>query len=286
MPAILSGKIYKNHIPIERHMSEAVGGETFLSAANDDGYDVDIVTPGGMLNAMYEKSRSTNLYRVPISEDPSSLSEATFESARLFDLALFRLAPHFFKRFVYNDQRWLVQALLPGSDYLALEFFRHIVFIRDLSKNMTTDRSQPVYKFLHLTLSHRPMVTDENCDYAGQVLETVRPTVKWQAGCALEELVKLLEQMKVAGIYDDALIILMADHGAWVPPTGLSGSVSDDGKSVEVVYPQLVALSLPLLAIKRPGDTGPFRISNAMTWVTDMPATVSHALKLRAKFSG
>ena len=286
MPAILSGKIYKNHVPIAQHMDEAIGGDTFLSAAMDNGYEVDIVNPGGLLNTMYKRSRHTNLYPVPRSQDPSSLSEQTYESARLLDLALFRLTPHFLKRFVYNDQRWLVQALLPDSDYLGLTFFRHIAFIRDMTKNMTLDRSQPVYKFLHLTLSHRPMVTDENCKYAGQVLKTVRPTVKLQAGCALEELVKLLEQMKIAGIYDDALIILMADHGAWVLPKGLSGPVSDGGKSIEVLDPDMAALSLPLLAIKRPRDTAPFRISNALTWVPDTPATVSHILNLHGEFPG
>ncbi len=286
MPAILSGKIYKNHIPIEQHMDDAVGGQTLFSAVEDGGYEVDIVTPGGLLRTMYEKSRHTNLYSVPRAQHISGSGERNFESARLLDLSLFRLAPHFAKRSVYNDQLWLVQAFMIDSDYMGFAFFRDIAFLQDLSKNMTADRSESVYKYLHLTLSHNPMVTDENCRYAGGVLHTIRPTVKLQAGCALQEMVALLERMKDLGIYDDALIIFMADHGAWIPPTGLKGVLASDKKSIEVIKPGILGLALPLLAIKRPGDSGALKISNAPSWITDTPITITQTLNLDAEFGG
>jgi hypothetical protein len=286
MPAILSGKIYKNHIPIEQHMDDAVGGQTIFSAVEDDGYEVDIVTPGGALRTMYEKSRHTNLYTLSRAQHFSGSGERIFESARLLDLSLFRLTPHFAKRFVYNDQLWLVQAFMIDSDYMGHAYFRHIAFLQDLSKKMSADRSEPVYKYLHLTLSHNPMVTDENCRYAGGVLHTVRKTVKLQAGCALKEMVALLERMKDLGIYDDALIIFMADHGAWIPPTGLQGVLASDRKSIEVINPKLLGLALPLLAIKRPGDTRALKISNAPSWITDTPITITQTLNLDAEFGG
>jgi hypothetical protein len=92
--------------------------------------------------------------------------------------------------------------------------------------------------------------------------------------------------MKRAEIYNDALIILMADHGAWVPPIGLTGIPLDDGKSMEVINPSFMALAQPLFAIKRPGETGTLRISNKPSWIVDTAATIADDLQLDTKFGG
>jgi hypothetical protein len=130
------------------------------------------------------------------------------------------------------------------------------------------------------------MVTNAQCEYAGRVLPTVRATVKTQASCALVEILKLFEEMKKAGIYNDALIILMADHGAWVPPRGLTGIPLEDGKSMEVINPSFMALAQPLFAIKRPGEAGALRISNEPSWIVDTAATIADDLQLDTKFDG
>ena len=124
------------------------------------------------------------------------------------------------------------------------------------------------------------MVTSDDCSYAGQLLLTVRPTVKFQARCALEIMVALIDSMKKNGIYKDALIIFMADHGAFVAPKGLRGPISADKKTMEVLDPRLAALAMPLLAIKRPGDSGPIAFSNAPTSVIDSAKTISEILDL------
>ena len=285
MPAILSGKVYLNHIPIKQHMREAVGGKTILRAARDAGYEVDIVTPGGSLRTMYQLSAHNNFYVIPPMLHLAQDEMPTYEAALLLDLSLFRLSPHFLKPLVYNDQRWFVQSLLAGRDYAGLQFFQHIAFIRNLRDNMTVERDAPVYKFLHLALSHNPMVTNKECRYAGKVLETVRETVKFQSGCALDEILRLFEKMRALGIYDDALIVLMADHGAWVPPLRLGAVRRPDGK-VETVDPFLTALAMPLLAIKRPGEKHTLRISDAQSWVPDTSRTIAESLRIETPFDG
>ena len=130
------------------------------------------------------------------------------------------------------------------------------------------------------------MVANENCEYAGRVLPTIRATVKIQAKCSLIEVVGLLEKMKELGIYDDAMIILQADHGAWVPPTGLKGYVRPDGQSFVVMNPTTVAMALPLMAIKRPGANGSLHTSLAPSSIIDTPATVASVLGLNEEFDG
>ena len=78
----------------------------------------------------------------------------------------------------------------------------------------------------------------------------------------------------------------MGDHGAWVPPVGLTGVPNPDGKSLEVINPEVMALAVPLLAVKRPGASGPLQVSDAPSWIVDTAATIARATGLEGKFPG
>lgn len=285
VPAILSSKTYKNQVPINEFMASTFGDMSILNAAHDAGYNVDLVVPGSLLY-MYRQGRYTNLSTVPSQQHISDAEIEARGAAKLLDLSLFRLSPHALKKKIYNDQRWLMQSLMIKKEITGGRFFEHKAFLRSLHENISVYRTAPVYKYLHLMLSHNPMVTNEQCNYAGRVLPTVRENVKIQARCGLLEVLKLFEKMKKAGIYNDALIILMADHGAWVSPRGLTGIPQDDGNSIELINPQTMALAQPLLAIKRPDDTGALRINDAPTWVVDIAATIADDLQLDTEFGG
>ena len=285
VPAILSGKIYRNHIPREEFLDEAIGGKTILNEAYRDGYEVDLAVPAS-LGHMYSKSHYTNMYLVPANMLVTKSDYSINDAAKLIDLALFRMAPHFLKKYVYNDQIWLAQSLLSGKKYGGRRYFSHLAFLQEMRENMLIDRETPVYKYVHLMLSHNPMVTTANCEYAGKVLPTIRATVKNQARCSLGGIVLLLEKMKELGIYDEATIVLMADHGAWVPPKGLKGRAGADGNNKATVSPTVVAMALPLMAIKLPHASGPLKTSLAFSSITDTPATIASAMRLDAGFKG
>lgn len=286
VPAILSGKIYRNHIPIKDHLASTVGGKSILSAANDAGYEIDLAVPAGTLANIYSKAPYTNLYRVTKQEHINNAGFETYDSAKLIDLTLFRVSPHFLKKHIHNDQLWFVQSFMTDQDYKGLAFFSHARFLRTLSERMSADRPEPVYKLIHLMLSHNPMVATSRCTYPGRALPTVRETVMNQARCGLFEVVNMLESMKRLGIYEDATIVVMGDHGAWVPPVGLEGVPSPDGKSFDVIDPAMTALAVPLLAVKRPGDSGPMQISDAPSWIVDTAATIAEATGLEGDFAG
>ncbi len=286
IPAMLTGTIYHNDLRIKEYMKSSLGGKSILSVANDAGYEIDLAVPPGAVKNIYSNGRYTNLYSIN-SKDHVSASELEFSAAaRLLDLTLFRVSPHFVKKRVYNDQLWLVQSLINEKDPLKLDFFSHTRFLERLHERMVADRPVPVYKLIHVMLSHRPMVTNEQCGYAGKVLPMVRESVKNQARCGLVEVVKLLESMKRLGIYDNATIILMGDHGAWVPPNGIKAKVNPDGKTADYINLSVLALSVPLLAIKRPGDNGPMTVSDTPTWIIDTAATIADVEGFEAEFAG
>jgi hypothetical protein len=47
-----------------------------------------------------------------------------------------------------------------------------------------------------------------------------------------------------------------------------------------------MALVAPLLAVKRPGESGPMRINDAPSWIVDTAATIAKATGLEANFAG
>ena len=90
--------------------------------------------------------------------------------------------------------------------------------MRVLAQQLKVDREEPVYKLLHLMNTHWPMVVDAQCRFKPGPYLTSRASALAQARCSLAAVTELLESMRAHGIYDGALIIVMADHGAQLPP--------------------------------------------------------------------
>lgn len=274
VPAILGGHLYRNHVPISEHMDTAVGEDSILRLAHDTGYEVDMAVPRG-LASIYGRAANAHLYPIPLNYHIGVREYETQDAARLLDLALFRVVPHFFKHYIYNDQAWLVQPLMFDSNYQHLSFFSDMAFLRDLHENLSAEQERPSYTLLHLMLSHTPIVANEKCDYAGQVQPMLRSFIKTQAACGLAEVIKLLEKMKELGIYDDAIIILMADHGVWTPSARLSGTPHPIDVQAEYIGSAMVGHANPLLAIKRAGAKGPLRTSAVKSWIPDIAPTIA-----------
>jgi len=284
VPAILSGRVYRNHIPRKEFLDETIGGKTILNEAYRAGYEVDLAVPAS-LGHLYTRSHYTNAYLVPDNKHVTKMEYKVHDAITLFDLALFRAVPHFLKKTIYNDQFWFTQALL-GEKKTGQVFFSHTAFLRHIRENMSVDRDAPVYKYVHLMLSHNPMVTTADCEYSGHVLPSIRDNIKNQARCGLVEVARLLEKMKELGIYNDATIVLQADHGAWVAPRELEGKAGADGKDKFIVHPAHVGEALPLMAVKLPHASGSLQTSLVFSSITDTPATIASITGLDADFDG
>lgn len=286
VPAILSGKVYQNNIASHLFIEQALTGDTIASAAQKAGYEIDLITPGGLLYNTYSKIPHKNAYIVPAKNHVTLKDYEHMDVARLTDLALFRIAPHFVKKYIYNNQQWVFQSMLNrSSEYTNLQFFAHKAVLSQFAEKMKADRASPVYKLFHLMLVHNPMVVNTNCDYAGKLLPTVKANALVQAKCSLAEAVRLLNKMKELGIYDNALIVLMADHGVWIPPSGLKPAVDSNGQK-KFMNPIIVAQALPLMAIKQPGTKGPLKTSTVPGSIVDTSATIASILGFDEKFSG
>jgi hypothetical protein len=130
-------------------------------------------------------------------------------------------------------------------------------------------------------LSHRPTVGNEQCEFDG-IRETTRANVIIQSRCGLLWVVGVLRRMRDLGIYQQSLIVLMGDHGAWVPVDTLINE--GDGQTGDKAM--WIGMATPMLAIKPPGAMGNMKESGAPTSVVDIPATISDLLGLKTQFDG
>ena len=292
LPALFSGQIYRNDVPIREFINRVFKGETISNVLYDNGYEVDLTS------LKYSHlGRYTNYYSIPVPYGETKQLYERTNSALMLDLVLFRHSPHFLKKFLYNNQLYLPVINLNKKNVTYIDGARHLAhkaFLQDLIVNMTAKRSKPVYKFIHLTTTHYPALLNKDCEYAGNILPWKWKNIKTQVRCSFEHFLKFLHKLKSLGIYESSFIILQADHGYYKVPQSQKQILWKDSEKEsngpftknEEYFAKIVCSSLPLLAIKKPHSKGPLRTSKAQTMLTDIPITISSVLNLDARFSG
>jgi hypothetical protein len=230
---------------------------------------------------VYSRGKHTNAFAITGNENATEEFYVRNDLAKLMDLSLFRALPHFAKNLIYRDGLWLLQPIAETRVSAAVQYFADLLFLDRLAETMTADRNVPVYKMFHVMLSHRPTVGNENCEFDG-LRGTNRANVTLQATCGLRWVVKVLQRMQELGIYQDSLIVLMGDHGAWVPVRDLA----NEHAKPPGIEPLWVGMATPLMAIKPPGASGVLQVSDAQTSVIDLPATISNLIGLNTEFGG
>lgn len=282
VPAFLSGVIYQNHMPKNDFIRKALSEESIINTAFDHGFEVDLASVDYWV-PMLKSGHYTNAYVIPFDTHASSDELSMNAATHLLDMSLFRVLPHWLKRTVYNDQKWLLGSTLGNSEYLGLLYFAHTAFLNHLIDDMTVDRDAPVYKFIHVMNTHNPMVVNEQCQYAGELLPTSRVNLGVQSRCTLEVVLRLFDRMKALGIYDDTLIVMHGDHGGWAP---LPKYNPPDTPEHVPVRDWAVSLGSPLLAIKPAGASGEIRASSELASLLDLPETIASLMGWQADFPG
>jgi len=280
VPALLSSRLYRNEMPVDDFVNDVFKGDTILNAAFDAGFEVDIAAPTALKN-VYSRGKYSHAYGIPAGDNVSAEYYIRNDAAKLIDLSLFRAVPHFAKSLVHRDQLWLFQSMVLSRAWLQTQYWADLIFLSRLAEQMTADRQAPVYKLIHVMLSHRPTVGNERCEFDG-FRKTTKANVIMQSRCGLLWVVDVLRRMRELGIYEQSLIVLMGDHGAWVPVDTFMNE-QDNRSGMNSMW---VAMATPVLAIKPPGVMGNIRVSGAPTSVVDVPATISDLLGLKAQFEG
>ena len=294
MPAYLSGQTYTNDVPFNDFIEGVMTGDTITNAAYENGYEVDIADTVGA----YDLGHYTNHFHIPVPYGVGGAEYRIASSKMLLDLALFRSMPHFLKNRVDGRIFGLNAGLPPdvssGSqeDWQAGRQLAHRDFFQDLIENARVGDRERVYKVIHLNTTHWPAVLRDGCAYGG-LLPWNWSNIRIQVECSVDHLTEFIEKLKALEIYDDALIIIHADHGYWhvsdsldrIHLTHMGEEILERYESEEY-FAQMVSSSTPLLAVKPPGRNGPLTINSAPASLTDLPATISSILGFEEDFPG
>jgi len=276
MPAMLTGETYRNAEPFQQFLARTLRHRSIATVLAAQGFEVHSITfQAGEHPSAISARRPVVRYTIPTPYGRYD-DYVRFAALQLFDLAALRHAPQAVKPFVYNDDEWLWQRILP-SDSLTSPGSRtarpssHAAFLTELTEALTIGVDAPVYQFIHVAIPHPPIVLDAACRFV-QGGATSRDNFAEQSRCAVTLVGRLLDRLRALGIYDESVVVLTSDHGWGVPRRDhpLAG-VSTPAGSLQF----LALTAMPLLVVKARGASGPLRVSTAPTSITDVAASIA-----------
>lgn len=277
IPALLTGEIYDNSVPAQDFLKTAYSNHSIPKVLSGKGYAVEAYP---WVNDV-------------IPYDPTLLSnlkprEFRLESTLLlFDASLFRHFPQGLKKRIFADGAWFLsrsteKQVRKGRKLDARRLGDMLAFRSELSSDLSANREEPVFKFIHLFGAHVPLRLRADLSESQGPLDYSRENYRGQARAALKVTSELLDELRRAGVYRDSVIAIVGDHGSgrsrdmW-----LTGSELEDEE-----FQKHKARGVPLVLFKRAGASNPFVVSENAVSLIDLPATVFSELGIETRGAG
>lgn len=255
-------------------------------AQND--YRVNVVSPRGLGFTMAGDCRYLEMERVTCTHIPAGvaarrareldmpaveLSKANYADLLVL-LGAMRSAPYSIKEVIYRRGPWR-----PFLDHSAGTTFREWAELEALGELSNFESADSNFNFVSNILPHEPYYMGEDCKprrekFAVSTAEFRRRghsslfSLQHEIGarCTLLAVVRYMDVLKQAGVYDNTLVIIVSDHG-------IVGPVED--RSTRAVAGGTVAREFvrtrSVLLVKEPGAIGDLRISEAFMPNAEVP---------------
>lgn len=307
LPAILTGNIYDNATPRAEFLRKAYLENSLPAALKRAGVEVEVYPWRGLANEAiyYDETVASNFKR-----RPRPWPDKLVDIARLVDLGIFRSAPQFAKRYVYNNSEGRLSALLTrtldrapssgasappdgeaGPEEIGLGFVLDNEFLRlaregSVPENkFATREGRTVFKFYHLAGLHVPVKMKR--DLTVGVFDYNRANFSENAEAYARIMGAFLEELKRLNVYDNSMIVILGDHGSgrsaelYVSP-GPAPRINELNRTAAGGdFQRDKARAIPLLLVKRFGEKGEIKTSRAPAAMIDIPATVLAELNLK-----
>ncbi len=305
VPNILSGDSWDGVTPWEDFSQQMVNKKFMPRDLKKNGYLVDYY----LYSPSVFRVDDTMADLVPTHKSaPVQWLLSKFRTmAYVYDFSLFRMVPHYLKKYVMNNLDWVFSSQFVRFS-LNLDRIKKYVRIQDEQDLRTLSRSnriedfyffanleystqltnKKVFKYLHLEGAHYPYVIKNNFEINRDPVEpafingslspkgdekwAMKNNYKGQAHAYLKLVGKtLFAKIKAAGLWDNPMIFVISDHGLGVE--GLE--VKPSGR---FPYPLEKAKGIPLFLLKPWGAHHALKISEAPVSLGDIPKTIFHAL--------
>jgi hypothetical protein len=299
IPALLTGTLYDNAGPRSEFMEKTFLELSITTLLKRSGFDVGIYPWVGWGNEtfFFHEDVASNLEnRAATDSAERKFSEKNAkEVLQLIDLTLFRSAPHFLKRHIYNDQKWfalpLALSLVPDSMKQAVSTdnrYETNVFVREALQRTTAVDSAATFRYYHVKGAHRPLSVGPDLQFTDEVIDFNRDNYVASLKANIRELGTLLERLKTDGLFDKSLLVIVGDHGSgntpdvYVRPVG--HAITDEKR--DHTFQKQKARGVPILLVKRVGASGPMQQNDAPVSLMDIPATIIAETGVNAPATG
>lgn len=241
IPLILSGHLNRNEKPFEKFSSESMNDSPFFDELTNRGYDINLYDSDLV---WYGKNKK---YHIANNDDNADLFNIKFDYYidEQMKYIGYKYLPYFMKslshietmsfnsvtdKFIWDDQE---------------------VYDRIISNPNFKDNGKPMFQFIHTEGAHIPFDLDRNMvrngtTYPDSYEEKIR-------GC-ITMVKAYIDRLKANGVYDNSVIIIMADHGN----TALNDS--DD----------MFRRANPLFMVKGINEDHPYQVSDTPVSYLDL----------------
>lgn len=248
IPQILTGDIYENQMDFTEFVTDSIDDCEFFRQLENKQYHLGIYEPELSYNGE-NLQRFENIRTNDVELNPNAKNTFIKEQ---FKLVLFKYLPYCFKKYISCNTNSFISMIWPQPFLLD-----NIDFYSDLHNSETKIVNNNVFRFYHIDGAHTPFRYDKDVNYLGENESTYYQSVEASMTIANA----FLEKLKNAGAYDNAVIIIMADHG-----------YSDDVGGVMDRFN-------PLLMIKGYGEKHPYTVSQAPLSYIDLPEAYHRLLE-------
>ena len=228
IPQILTGDVDRQERPYGDYLKAAYTASPLMNELASGRYDTGFYTYGKFMDL----SRTDAIGNLVVGKPKTS---SRLGLARQFmKLVAFRYAPSVLSRYFWmytgDFDRWLAKdAAYSLND---VSFYKRLT-----SKGIQASVEKPCFRFFHLKGLHLPFQLDENV----RKVDRSDTDESHQCLAVLKIVSEYLSRLKNLGLYDQAAIIIMADHGS---------------------YNHSSVAQSPLFMVKLPGITHPFTTSD------------------------
>lgn len=240
-------------------------GQSFLGESAEEFFDNVFYARDSLPNRFF--SRGYNVYMTSIlpryvamySDGVSIAADSSSIPARIDVITYMELGFRFIPYMVKNRiGRYLWSHLITGTmsddSVNAARNVDGFKKFRALTAKLSAKSNRPTVHWHHYAGAHHPYIYDRDGKKNPEELYTTKEGLIRTSEFILKNFIAFLDELRKRGMYDEATIVLHADHGEYHP----------------VRYASLTSFNTPVLMIKPPGKTDEFSISSASISSVDM----------------
>ncbi|NCD23590.1 MAG: hypothetical protein EOL90_11730 [Spartobacteria bacterium] len=282
VPVILTGTYYDNSVRFVDYVKERFDGPALPTVLKRAGFRSETY-PMVPITVYLTPESADNLKKNRLRPDWNRDRDLL---ARLLDVAWFQAVPQPLKKRIFADNHWFLQSRLHREKKAGAPVKRRnkdVAFIEDMEEQGCVQSGPPAFKFYHLNGIHAPLNLNENLE--AEDMPEKRGSYRRQAIAMLKITARFLAKLKAIGAYDNAVIVIAADHG--FGPIGIydpaRGQRPDDKFYDNNLF---MGGALALLLVKPAGARGELKTSDLQATLADIPATVCAELGVEHPFDG